>query len=178
MMDTASSINHITHLKAFIDVFENQISSVDRSVLMMYLPDFAPKDALPILLRQFGMDGYNGLFFADTEQKQRDLLSVAFDLQSKKGTEFAIKTALGIANSDYLGVVILPSSGLSYDGSVNYDGSEEYGSNSPFDFRVTILLPDNYTVTTEEQQRDEQIILTYKAERSRFVGPINYLSNA
>lgn len=94
----ANSIKDKEHLKAWDEVSEERLNAIDFSALIPLLIDTAPVEMLPYLAEQFNVLGYNGWRYADTEQKQRDMIKNAIPLKKFKGTLWSVKEALKFIN--------------------------------------------------------------------------------
>ena len=90
----ASALKNKPHIAAFDQMAGDRLYNIDLSALIPNLFDVVPAAALPYLAIQYGVSGYNGWRYADTEQKQRDLLKKAIEIHKYKGTEWSIKEAL------------------------------------------------------------------------------------
>lgn len=168
-MPVASSIENIPHLKAFDTMAQTAFAAIDKSIVLMYLIDTAPVDALTYLAQQLDVLGYKGWLFADTEAKKRELLKKAITLHKKKGTVFAIREALIAVNPNYTGVEVFKLNGAIYDGSEIYDGSIDYASGFWAQFYVRIYVELDYSVTNADKELARRIIEEYKNERSQLV---------
>jgi phage tail P2-like protein len=134
----------VPHIKVFEDMFARQLANVDMSVVLMNMIDTCPADALPFLAYQFDVEGYKGMKWADTEQKQRDLIKKAIELHRFKGTRWAVAESLKVLGyDDVLVEDHLP--GNIYDGTHYYNGGINYDSPHWAMFRVIIYIASNFT---------------------------------
>lgn len=168
-MPLASAISSIPHLAAFEQMAEQAFASIDKTVVLAYLIDTVPADALPYLAEQLDVLGYKGWLFAETEAEKRDLLKKAITLHRKKGTPFAVKEALRAVNPQYGEIQIIKAPGVNYDGEENYDGNIDYAGGFWANFIVRIHVPDTYVVTGDDRELAERIIEEYKNERSQLI---------
>lgn len=122
----ADGVRHAAHIKAFNDLVEQRFAGIDITPMLIYIVDTVPADALPYLAEQFDVVGIKGMKYADTEQKQRDLIKSAIEIHRYKGTPWSIKEALksvGVAQSE----VIEGGGILKYDGVHRHTGYIPYG---------------------------------------------------
>lgn len=164
----ADSIRTIPHIAAFDDMAANRYDNLDLSCLIPYLIDTAPVLALPYIAQAFDILGYKGWIFADTEQKQRDLLKIALQLNKYAGTPQSIIDALN--SIGITGVEIEEGLSIKYDGEVFYDGSITYGSGSWADFAVIIDASNFTTIDATAITNMTGVVLAWKNARSTLVG--------
>lgn len=114
------------HIKVFEQIVSERLAAIPMQKVFIYIIDTVDAQALPYLARQFNVLGNRGWRWADTEQKQRDLLKRAVAMQRKEGTPFAVKESLkiiGIENAE----ILHPIPGNIHDGSWSYNGTITYG---------------------------------------------------
>lgn len=114
------------HISVFEQILLEEMQAIPFEKMFVYLLDTCDAQALPFLARQFNVLGNRGWRWADTEQKQRELLKRAIIMQRKEGTPFAVKESLkvvGIENAQ----ILHPIPGYSYDGTKNFNGTITYG---------------------------------------------------
>lgn len=169
MAGLASILESTPHLAAFKTMAEQRFAAFDRTVLLMYLIDTAPSQALENLARQFDVLGWKGWLFAETEQEKRDLLKKAIELQRKKGTPFAIREALRAVNDQYGQIDIIKVEGELFDGTHDFDGDIDYAGGFWANFLVRIFVPDAYPFSAEDNILARRIINEYKNERSQLL---------
>lgn len=109
--------------KAFAEAIDAALS-LPLSVLAIYDIDSVDVEALPHLAEQFNVLGKRGWTLADTEAKQRALISAAIELHRHAGTPWAVRTAM--ATVGYPGAVVQENPPLVYDGSWEYNGWYAY----------------------------------------------------
>lgn len=122
----ASSLLMYPDIVAFNDMLEQRFADIDLSVIMVYLIDTAPVNVLPYLAEQFDCLGVKGWKFADTEQKQRDLLKSTLQLRKYKGTVWAVEnslTVLGFNNVEVQEGI----GGITHNGQISRDGTNTRG---------------------------------------------------
>lgn len=164
----ADGVKFAPHIKAFNDLVEQRFADIDRTPLLVYMIDTVPASALPYLAEQFDVLGIKGWKYADTEQKQRDLIKKAIELHRYKGTPWSIKEALkaiGVANCTILEGVL----SFVYNGEYLHDGTLSYGWSQWATFRVLIdadAFPNASAAVLAEMR---QLIIEYKNERSHLV---------
>ena len=168
-MPLASAISSIPHLAAFEQMAEQSFAGIDKTVILMYMVDIAPADALPYLAEQLDVLGYRGWLFAETETERRDLLKKAITLHKKKGTPFAIREALWAVHDQYQEIEIIKAPGVNFDGTEDYDGNIDYAGGFWANFIVRIHVPNDYTVTDDDRELAERIIEEYKNARSQLI---------
>lgn len=163
----ASAISHIDYLGAFDEMVESRLANLNVEAVLIYLIDIVDADALPILSRQFHVEGYEGYKFAETEIQKRELIKKAIELHRYKGTPWSIKEALKAVG--YYNAIIEErlSSGIVYDGSYFHNGSQTYGQGHWADFRVIIDLGNNFGITPQTASDAIILINAYKNVRSR-----------
>lgn len=113
-----------------------RLDDIQAGLVMINLIDTVSAVALPFLAQQLNMLGYKGWKFADTEQRQRDLLKRAIDFHRYSGTPYGVKQALEFAG--IVGAIeIQERINIVYDGSWHYNGIVFYGNHWAY-FRVLI----------------------------------------
>lgn len=156
-----ASISKAAHLKALDVMAGERLTDINIGVVMVNLIDTAPVAALPFLAQQFNILGYKGWKFADTEQKQRDLLKRAIELHRYKGTPYGIKTALAMAG--VVGAVeIRERVTLKHNGEFFYNGIGHYGHHWAY-FRVLIDIANLNGLSIEDIKG---VVNEYKNVRS------------
>ncbi len=85
------------HQYSFDVLVDQRMRRMGVEKLMIYFIDSVDRGVLPYLAEQFNIVGYKGWHFADTEQKQRDLLKIAIKLHMKAGTVWSVKRAVEVA---------------------------------------------------------------------------------
>lgn len=133
-----ASINKAINVKALDDLIAERFGNLDTSVVVLQLIDTCPVVALPYLAEEYGILGYRGWKFADTELKQREMLKQAFELHRYRGTPWAIKNALRLVGI-IGGVTIKENLTITLDGSWVLDGYVFLGYHIAY-FRVLIDL--------------------------------------
>lgn len=175
MAGLASGIRKAPHLKAMVDMAEQSMSGLDLTKILMYIVDAAPSSALDSLARQFGLGGYGGLLFAGTDEEKRELIKIGIQLQSKKGTPFAIKQAVLGANDNYTIVQVNKTSGVLYDGDEDYDGNITHAGGFWAQFSVTVVHDDSYTPDSADTDIVTNLVNHYKNERSALIA-VNFIT--
>lgn len=84
------------HYKILNTILEMRISELDLSKLLIYFLDIVSPSIFPALAWHFHIEGEEGWNFADTEEKQRQLLKESNYLHRIKGTVPAIERLLSI----------------------------------------------------------------------------------
>jgi P2-related tail formation protein len=159
------------HIKAFDTVTEQRLADLATSNMLVYLIDNVVPEALPVLASQFDVLGNKGWLFADTEQKQRDLLKNAIKLHKTKGTPFAIKNAL--ANIGLQNAQIIEGSSFTpdyYNGVRTFNGAVNFGNYSWAEFRVLLdITTVGATLTPTLYDLALALIDEYKNVRSHLI---------
>lgn len=153
------SVNKALNIKVLDELIATRLGNLDTSIVVLAMIDSAPVAALPYLAEEYGILGYRGWKFADTETKQRDMLKQAFVLHKYRGTPWAIKNALqmvGIIG----GVTIKENIVITYDGTWSYNGFVYYGRHYAY-FRVIIEIANLNNIPVEDIKG---IINEYKRE--------------
>jgi len=167
-MQIGSAISAVPHLAAFVQVAQDQFFDIDLSGLLLYIIDTAPADTLPYLAEQFDVLGYKGWLFADTEEKKRALLKKAIQLHRKKGTPWSIKEAIKAIG--YNGAQVVEGVGVTYDGTIDFDGTQDYGGGSGiFNFGVRVFVSEGYVWTSEDTDRVTNLVNAYKREACNLI---------
>jgi hypothetical protein len=160
----ANSLRDKAHLQAFDDMMSERFGDIDLSALIPNMFDTVPAAALPYLAKQYNLLGYNGWRYADTEQKQRDLLKGWAAIKKLKGTMFSIREALKWIEIDPVDIRIDPYD-LYYDGLQMYNGHFTYGGLNPFNFEISLSVTDYPTITLQTVTDMVAIIKEFKAAR-------------
>lgn len=174
MANIANSIAGVPHLKAFDDIFKERFDNMDLSAVLMYLVDDAPIDSLFFLAEQFNVLGYRGWILADTEEKKRNLIKKAVELNRYKGTIYGIKTAVNAVGFDY--VEVIEHVGVDYDGQYNNDGTITGAGGNWATFRVLIGLDSTYPLNVVSIENLRKFIEEYKNTRSHLLNLIFEIS--
>jgi len=155
------SVAVATHIKILDTMAADRVAAIDMGVVLVNLIDTAPVEALPFLAIQFNLSGYKGWKFADTEQKQRDLLKQAIELNRYKGTPYGLKQALIMAG--VIGdIEIRERMVLRYNNQFDHSGIAYYGNHWAY-FRVLIDVANLGGVSLEDLHG---VIYEYKNARS------------
>lgn len=108
--------------------------------MLLYNFTNVDRSVLPSLAEQFSLIG-DGWEFADTEQKQRDLLKSAIALHRIKGTPEAIYYCFGLFGFTSIGLEE-GRIGRFYNSAIAHDGWSLYGGNGSqwADYRVVVYF--------------------------------------
>lgn len=90
----ADSISGIPHLAAFDKVAQTRMSDIEIDSLLVYIIDTVDASALPVLARQFDVEGFRGYGMATTDEQRRTIIKQAIELKRYRGTVWAIKQAM------------------------------------------------------------------------------------
>ncbi len=132
--------------KAFNAIID-QMGTVDLRPLLVYVIDNAPSAALPFLIKQFHVDGYEGAILATNDAAKRALIKNAFALHRKHGTKWAILNML-----TFLGYPAFLQEWFEYGGQ-------------PYHFQVNIDLYGQ-SIDAATALLIQNLILTWKNARS------------
>ena len=75
----------------------DRLGTLDLTRLLVYLIDTVEPSALPHLSEQFSITGYDGWALAQGTTDRRELIKRAIELHQRKGTPWAVRTALETA---------------------------------------------------------------------------------
>ena len=88
------SIGGVPHLAAFDAMVAARMNTIELESLLVYVIDSVSSTALPILARQFDVEGFSGYGVATNDAQRRDIIKRAIELKRYMGTVFAIKEAM------------------------------------------------------------------------------------
>jgi hypothetical protein len=134
--------------------------------LLVYHIDTVDISVLNHLAEQFDVLGYKGWLFADTEIKQRDLLSRSVRLHRTAATPSSIIEVLAILGIEVSDIEENPA--LTYDGSWQYNGAEFYGGKKWDRFIVNFENP----VSPENEDLVYAVVTEWKNARSHQLRPV------
>jgi hypothetical protein len=142
----------------------DQVCALDLDRALLYWMDQAPPEALTALGWQFSLFG-EGWETATTEAAQRNLILQAIPLHRRKGTPWAIKTALAAAGWPGLELEErLPS--IVHDGTIRHDGSVRFNAGGRWAmFRVRQPIPADRGVTAADIDQVTAAINAWKPAR-------------
>ena len=126
----------------------DRLGYVPLDQLLIYLVDNVTASALPHLAEQFSVTGYDGWALAQGETDRRNIIKRAIALHRRKGTLWAVRTAI-------------ESLGFAADVTEWFD----YGG-APYCFRVAIAIPDGAATPANYLASIPGIIDEYKSFRS------------
>jgi len=90
----ADSISHVPHLAAFDLVVNARMNEIEIENLLVYIIDSVQASALPVLARQFDVEGFRGYGLATTDEQRRAIIKQAIELKRYMGTVWAIRQAM------------------------------------------------------------------------------------
>jgi len=90
----ASSISGIPHIAAFDAVFASRMAQLEIEAVLVYIIDTVTASALPLLARQFDVEGFMGYGAATNDEQRRAIIKQAIELKRYRGTVWAIKQAM------------------------------------------------------------------------------------
>jgi phage tail P2-like protein len=156
-----NSVAVASHIKTLDIMSADRLADINLGLVLVNLIDTAPVEALPFLAIQFNLSGYKGWKFADTEQKQRDLLKRAIELNRYKGTPYGLRQALIMAG--VIGdIEIRERLVLRHNGEFYHNGIGFYGNHWAY-FRVLIDVANLGGISLEDLQG---VIKEYKGARN------------
>jgi len=164
----ATGIRGKAHLDAFDDVAKDRFGTLDTGALLVYLIDIVSADALPYLAEQFNVDGFKGYVVADTEQKKRDLLARAIELNKVSGAVGGVKVGLELIG--FTNVVVGEFAAQTYNGFWNYDGLNTHGTTNWANFVVIFRTDNDEPLDSDDETLINGFINEYKNVRSNFLG--------
>lgn len=173
-----SSLAADERMRAFEGVAVSLAELPYATLLKLYNPQTVDASALPHLAVQFNVDGLRGWYLADTEQKQRDLIAEAIELNRRAGTPWSIITAMAAVG--YPDTQVIENPPQFYDGSWGYNGEDEYAGLLLAGF-VVLLDPVRSQVTAEKVRLILALIDEWKPARCALldlrIGDISLLRN-
>jgi len=92
----ADSIAGVPHLAAFDAMVEARMNSIELEALLVYVIDSVSASALPVLARQFDVEGFVGYGVATNDAQRREIIKRAIELKRYMGTVYAIREAMRI----------------------------------------------------------------------------------
>lgn len=92
----ADSIAGVPHLAAFDAMVAARMNSIELEALLVYVIDSVSASALPILARQFDVEGFVGYGAATNDAQRREIIKRAIELKRYMGTVYAIREAMRI----------------------------------------------------------------------------------
>lgn len=155
------SISIAEHLRQIDLLVAQRFADLDISMVLINIFDTVPAVALPFLAEQFNVLGYKGWKYADTEQKQRDLLKQSIDLNRYSGTPDGLRAGLRIAGVTG-DIEIREQETIRHDSRILHNGRGYYGNHWAY-FSVILDLVNQGVIPIEDLQG---VIEEYKGERN------------
>jgi len=90
----ADSISHVPHLASFDLMVNARMNEIEIENLLVYIIDSVQASALPVLARQFDVEGFKGYGLATTDEQRRAIIKQAIELKRYIGTVWAIRQAM------------------------------------------------------------------------------------
>lgn len=90
----ADSISNVPHLAAFDAMVAARMNSLELETLLVYVIDTVSSSALPLLAKQFDVEGFAGYGIATNDAQRREIIKKAIDLKRYMGTVYSIKEAM------------------------------------------------------------------------------------
>jgi len=168
-----SSIGSVDHLAVFDQVAEERLGALEVELVMTFLMNILPSDAIGTMATDLGVNGVGGMLQATTEAERRQVLLDSISTRKKIGTPGAVKRAvqtLGYSEptiiEGYGNAIVTYSGNNLYNGSINYNG----GNNGWAQFVVILPEAELTPLTTAQVDGLVQYINHYKNARSKLVG--------
>jgi len=152
----ASSISGIPHLAAFDAVFANRMAQLEIEAVLVYIIDTVSSSALPLLARQFDVEGFMGYGAATNDEQRRAIIKQAIELKRYRGTVWAIKQAMILVG--YQDATLIEGIDT---GDVDTDWAR---------FSIESVLGDTVGVDGVSQSTLAKLIREYKPARSYLEG--------
>lgn len=171
----ATGIRNKAHLAAFDGNTAERLANIDLSVLLIYIIDTVPAEALPILAEQFDVLGYKGWRFVEgDEAAERELIKSAIELHRYKGTPWSIKEAL--RRIGFGGATIIEGIGRFHDNTFYRNGTITYSGSNWATFKVIVDLANVHGIDAQQTLDIIALINEYKNARSRLVD-LSFIKN-
>ncbi len=152
----ADSISSVPHLAAFDTVVAARMSSLELDSLLVYIIDTVTASALPILAKQFDVEGFRGYGLATTDEQRRNIIKQAIELKRYMGTVWAIKQAMLAVG--YTDAVLI-------EGIDTGDPSTDWAR-----FKIESELGDTVGIEGTSQSDLAKLVREYKPARSYLEG--------
>lgn len=155
----ADSISGVPHLAAFDAVAAARMSEIEIDSLLVYIIDTVAASALPILAKQFDVEGFRGYGLATTDEQRREIIKKAIELKRYMGTVWAIKQAMLAVG--YTNAVLI-------EGIDTGDPDTDWAR-----FKIETEIGDTIGVEGTSQSDLAKLVREYKPARS-FLEGISY----
>ena len=155
----ADSISGVPHLAAFDAVAAARMSEIEIDSLLVYIIDTVAASALPILAKQFDVEGFRGYGLATTDEQRREIIKKAIELKRYMGTVWAIKQAMLAVG--YTNAVLI-------EGIDTGDPDTDWAR-----FKIETEIGDTIGVEGASQSDLAKLVREYKPARS-FLEGISY----
>lgn len=152
----ADSISSVPHLAAFDAVAAARMNSLELDSLLVYIIDTVTASALPILAKQFDVEGFRGYGLATTDEQRRNIIKQAIELKRYMGTVWAIKQAMLAVG--YTDAVLI-------EGVDTGDPSTDWAR-----FKIESELGDTVGIEGTSQSDLAKLVREYKPARSYLEG--------
>lgn len=156
----ADSIASVPHLAAFDAMSNARMNAIELESMLVYVIDTVSASALPVLARQFDIEGFRGYGMATTDQQRREIIKQAIELKRYMGTVWAIKQAM--INVGYAGATLV-------EGIDTGDPATDWAR-----FSIESIIGDTVGVEGPSQTELAKLIREYKPARS-FLEGISYV---
>lgn len=156
----ADSIAGIPHLAAFDAVASARMNAVEIENMLVYIIDTVSASALPVLARQFDIEGFRGYGLATTDAQRRAVIKQAIELKRYMGTVWAIRQAM---------------LAVGYEGATLVEGIDTGDPATDWArFSIESVIGDTVGVDGASQTELAKLIREYKPARSWLQG-ISYV---
>ena len=156
----ADSISGIPHLAAFDAMSAARMNGIELENMLVYVIDTVSSAALPVLARQFDIEGFRGYGLATTDAQRRVLIKQAIELKRYMGTVWAIKQAM--LSVGYEGATLV-------EGIDTGDVATDWAR-----FSIESIIGDTVGVDGATQTELAKLVREYKPQRS-FLQGISYV---
>lgn len=106
-----------------LDACSQRLDELDWSVVLTWLIDRAPADALPLLAWQLHVEEYDS---SPPPAEQRQLIRESIEVHRRRGTPWAIRRTLERAGYHPVTLIESPVEAHLYDGAFQFDGTILY----------------------------------------------------
>jgi len=156
----ADSIAGIPHLAAFDAMASARMNAVEIENMLVYIIDTVSASALPVLARQFDIEGFRGYGLATTDAQRRAVIKQAIELKRYMGTVWAIRQAM---------------LAVGYEGATLVEGIDTGDPATDWArFSIESVIGDTVGVDGASQTELAKLIREYKPARSWLQG-ISYV---
>lgn len=132
-----SGIENVPHMTAYYDALLKTLKSIDISVVLVQLIDFAPSAALPYLAQQYDVLGIKGWALCTNDAQRRALLKASIFIHKILGTPASIENAIQAVGFSV--AIVTERTGIKYNGAFKYNGAQKYGGSKWYNISVEVF---------------------------------------